>query len=605
MKRILKLIIFCALLMGNTLPVSAAEGDAVVQDVTIQKIPFSRSYYYHFSKDQQLSALVKDFCSMQGISVIVSPVVTDIVNGRFNKMDPSDFWDYITQAYGLSWFYDGKILYVYKNSELQTQVFKMDAAGINTMSNIIDHLGFTSSDFSFRSVPSANILIVTAPPKYLETVNDLSAKFVAEKIADTTIVKTFPLKYAWAYDMNFTYKDGSMTVPGVATLLQNIVSGNQTSYSMSGMDVDLGGHNQSKHDKHKSSISQNNSSSNKKNNNSNDSSSKEGKQSSDDNESFPTTHSLPGLIACDQRLNAVIIRDRYENMPFYEDIINQLDVPCEVIKIDVAIVDINRTSGSDIGPDSYGMKNHKNSLGFGISGTDQGIAGTLATAGANVAGQMTGILKGYSISSYLQALESNGNAKTVAKPSVLTLDNVGAIIGKDHTMYTQVIGKNTSDLYDIDVTTKLQVVPHIIPNDVDANGRKKMKMFVNVQDGSVSGDTKAGATPACDNSSINTQAVLYEGQSLLIGGYFKEYQKNSASGIPFIQNLPLIGRAFRRTVKATEMVERIYVISPTVVDIDAQDHKFDHFMRGGDLETHGQFGPIPSQSKKKYHWKKH
>ena len=136
MRRILKFMFFGILLIGNILPISADEEDAV----PTMGIPFTKSYYYHFSRDQQLGALVKDFCSMQGISVVVSPVVTDVVNGRFNKMDPAEFWDYITQAYSLSWFYDGKILYVYKSSELQTQIFKMDATGINTMSNILKHL---------------------------------------------------------------------------------------------------------------------------------------------------------------------------------------------------------------------------------------------------------------------------------------------------------------------------------------------------------------------------------------------------------------------------------------------------------------------------------
>ena len=46
---------------------------------------------------------------------------------------------------------------------------------------------------------------------------------------------------------------------------------------------------------------------------------------------------LPGFITCDQRLNAIIIRDSRENLPFYEEIIKTLDVPCDVIKITLSI----------------------------------------------------------------------------------------------------------------------------------------------------------------------------------------------------------------------------------------------------------------------------
>lgn len=563
-------IIFCCIFLNLT-----ANDDSIKNPT----IPFTDSYYYHFSKDQRLSDLIKDFCSMQNISIVVSPMITDVVNGRFNKMSPNDFWDYVTRAYGLTWFYDGKILYVYKGSELQTQVFKMDEAGISTLSNIIKHLGFSSSDFSFRAVPTANILIVTAPPKYLETINDLSVKFVTEKISDTTIVKTFPLKYAWAYDMSFTYKDGSISVPGIATILQNIVTGTQSTFSLSGMDVNLGGKTQNKQNKMQTLVPQTDHT--PKNNNENKSSNQG--QNSENSQKIQTTSSLPGFITCDQRLNAVIIRDKHENMQFYEDIINQLDVPCEVIKIDVAIVDVNRSNGTDLGLSAIGL-NGKHSLNIGISGADSKKQSEVLTGGeANIFNKLNGIVKGYTILSYLQALEDSGNAQTVAKPSVLTLDNVGAIIEKDQTMFSKVSGTYSEGLYDITATTKLQVVPHIIPNERDEHGKQKMKMFVNVQDGSLSGKDQQDATPTSDNNSINTQAVLYEGQSLLIGGYFKEDHSSTVSGLPIIQNLPLIGNAFKRTINSKSIKERVYVISPSIVDINSQDHKYDRFLQNGEL----------------------
>ncbi len=565
---------------------------AATDNIEVTKsIPFTNSYYYHFSKDQQMSALIKDFCSMQNISVVVSPTITDVVNGRFNKMDPSEFWHYITQAYGLSWFYDGKILYVYKSSELQTQIFKMDEGGILTMSNIIKNLGFSSSDFSFRSVPSANILIVTAPPKYLETINDLSAKFVAEKISDTTIVKTFPLKYAWAYDMSFTYKDGSITVPGVSTLLQNIVTGNQSPYSMSGMDVNLDSRTAAKRDKMQTLVSQaqnNPFQQNQSSNTSKDSKDSSNNNSSEDSTKPTTTSSLPGFITCDQRLNAVIIRDRYENMQFYEDIIKQLDVPCEVIKIDVAIVDIDKSKGNDIGLVGLGASNNKNILNIGVSSGFEDIMNTSQVSqNANVYGSMKGVVKGYSIFSHLQAMEEHGDAKTIAKPSVLTLDNVGAIIEKGQTMYSKVKGTYSEGLYDISASTTLQVVPHIIPNDVNKENKRKLKMFVNIKDDSLSGTAQEEATPNCDSNSINTQAVLYEDQCLLIGGYFKDNHTKTASGVPFLQRLPLIGHAFKRTNNTSQVVERIYVISPSVVNLETQDIKYGGFVNGGDLENKG------------------
>jgi type II secretory pathway component GspD/PulD (secretin) len=67
-------------------------------------LPFSKSSYYHFAKDQKLSALVQDFFSMQGITLVISDRVNSTVNGKFRKMDPAHFWAYITNTYGLVCF---------------------------------------------------------------------------------------------------------------------------------------------------------------------------------------------------------------------------------------------------------------------------------------------------------------------------------------------------------------------------------------------------------------------------------------------------------------------------------------------------------------------
>ncbi|MDR1173538.1 MAG: hypothetical protein LBK24_01950, partial [Puniceicoccales bacterium] len=118
-------------------------------------LPFSKSSYYHFAKDQSLPALIQDFFSMQGITVVISDRINYTVNGKFSKMDPAEFWSYITKAYGLVWFFDGKIMFVYTNAELQTQIFRMDPDGIGTLSVILSRLGFVASDFSFRDVGEA------------------------------------------------------------------------------------------------------------------------------------------------------------------------------------------------------------------------------------------------------------------------------------------------------------------------------------------------------------------------------------------------------------------------------------------------------------------
>ena len=102
---------------------------------------------------------------MQVINVVLSYIVNYNANGRFNKMEPAEFWEYITKAYGLLWLFDGKIIFVYSNSELQTQMLKMCVDSIGTLSAIVNRLGFVASDFSLTGVGEADVLIVTTPPQ--------------------------------------------------------------------------------------------------------------------------------------------------------------------------------------------------------------------------------------------------------------------------------------------------------------------------------------------------------------------------------------------------------------------------------------------------------
>ncbi|MDR1232824.1 MAG: hypothetical protein LBJ75_00980 [Puniceicoccales bacterium] len=569
-------------------------------------LPFSKSSYYHFAKDQSLPALIQDFFSMQGITVVISDRINYTVNGKFSKMDPAEFWNYITKAYGLVWFFDGKIMFVYTNAELQTQIFRMDPDGIGTLSVILSRLGFVASDFSFRDVGEANVLIVTAPPQYINVINDIATKFVPSKISDTTIVKIIPLKYAWAYDMTFNYANGSISVPGVSSLLQSIVTGQQLSAALSPFNVNVGGNQ--KQIEYQQMVGMlddtppyakdiNNNIKNMQkdgkisDNGKNDKSSGD-KSSGDSNSVDISGTSLPGFITCDQRLNAIIIRDRRENMPFYEEIISKLDVPCEVIKIDVAIVDVNKSSSLALGIPGIHTK-LSNGAEIGLSMIDSGMSMTTGNAisiGDTVKGSIAGhlgVIKSATINPVIDALEKNSNGQAVSRPSVLTLDNVAAILETDKVHYATISGANNSNAYTQSATTKLQVVPHIIPGDIDGDGKHKMKLFVDISDGSFDAVINDKQAPAVTQHSLNTQSVLYEGQSLVIGGYDSEINQKKDSGIPILQHLPLVGMLFKHTTDSKEIKERIYVISPSVVEIRSDDHKYDRFVQNGQLTATG------------------
>ena len=591
---LLALLMACVRLFGQS--------DILIDEKSPSKlIPFSKTSYYHFAKDQSLSELIRDFFAMQGITVVVSDTVNYNVNGRFNKMDPAEFWEYITKAYGLIWFFDGKIMFVYSNSELQTQILKMDVDSIGTLSAIVNRLGFVASDFSFRGVGEANVLIVTAPPQYITVINDITSKFVPSKISDTTVVKVFPLKYAWAYDMSFNYANGSISVPGVASLLQGIVTGQSPTAAFSPFNVNVG--SQKIQQQNMLGILDDtpnfakNINKNIKNNVANNSANSKDNGNSENGLADISGTTLPGFITCDQRLNAIIIRDSRENMPFYEEIIKTLDVPCDVIKIDVAVVNVNKNKSFDLGLKDIKLDGKKVTMGMSNVNGNINSSGNISNTGS-IGGAIKAI-SNLEIDLTLDALEANGNGETLARPSVLTLDNVAAILETDKTQYSSISGAYSSNAYSKTATTKLQVVPHIIPNEADKNGKRKMKLFVDISEGDFD-NVAQGADSVVTQHSLNTQAVIYEGQSLLIGGYNTEVYKKEISGVPLLKDIPLIGMIFRHSSDVKTVKERVYVVSPSVVEIRSDDHKYDRFVQESDLSASGTLAPGEFSLKKKW-----
>ena len=126
------------------------------------------------------------------------------------------------------------------------------------------------------------------------------------------------------------------------------------------------------------------------------------------------------------------------------------------------------------------------------------------------------------------------------------------------------------DMETMSGSTKLQVTPHII----NTLGKPQIQLVLDVKDESVTPNTGEGNKSKLDSSSISTQAVVYEGQSVLVGGYFKETFMDGNSGVPFLKELPFIGGIFKNTTKNKGTSERLFLITPKIIRMSAGEDKF-------------------------------
>lgn len=585
------------------------------------EIPWSDTFYYHFAQDQDLASLIKDFTAVQGVDVVISPELVGTVNGIFENIPPQEFWNNLTKVYNVMWFYDGNVLYAYPGADVQTEVLTMGKNDADSLIGIINDLDFASSNSSMRYLPENRMLVVNGTPRFLQVLQTFINKVqvnTIQNLADETVVQIFPLKYAFAYDIQLDVGSG-VTVEGVSTLLQRIISGVNNIPSPMNSPVNLSGQAtvqpvegvlQKKGTENLESSVNNianaavqkqaakiagtekltSAASSAKNNDIKTAQipSEQAKEATRQKETDLAPNVKQSLsqitsITYDARLNAVIIRDRKELMPFYQSLIERFDIPTKAIEIQVAIVDVDVGKTRKLGVDAMQFANpdSKGSLTIRPLGNDA----TIDNKNASFFGQFTNVMNGWDVLGRVQALESASAAKTLSRPSVLTLDNLAAVISQTNETYVAVAGSFSSDLFTVSASISLRVIPHIINEELpDGTIQRKLKMFVNITDGSVSAGGGTSGMPSTNSSQINTQSVLYEGQSLVVGGYYRESHSNNETGIPFLRKLPVLGHLFKLNNRITETVERLFIISPKIIELSAdQESPYNRFFQPNNL----------------------
>jgi type III secretion protein C len=119
------------------------------------------------------------------------------------------------------------------------------------------------------------------------------------------------------------------------------------------------------------------------------------------------------------------------------------------------------------------------------------------------------------------------------------------------------------DLFDVTAGVVLRVTPHIIKED----DTRQIKLAIQIEDGSFPDmdDEVVDNIPIVQNSIINTQAVVGEKESLLIGGYLRDEKSTRNRQIPCLGDIPLLGWLFKSKTDNDKNSERLFMITPTIV----------------------------------------
>ena len=196
----------------------------------------------------------------------------------------------------------------------------------------------------------------------------------------------------------------------------------------------------------------------------------------------------------------------------------------------------------------------------GSSAIDIGAANMVDFGVTNASASTFAI--GYQTADYLldlelAAIETDGRAEIVSQPRVITADGQTASIESGTEIpYQEASSSGATSVSFKSAVLKLEVTPQITPDD-----RIIMDLVIN-QD-SVGELTAAG--PSINTNSVQTQVLVDNGETVVLGGIFRSEEIVSISKTPFFGDLPLIGALFRYTNRADDKSELLVFITPRLV----------------------------------------
>jgi type III secretion protein C len=475
--------------------------------------------FFVITRGMAVADILRDFGTNYRVPMVISEQIDDRFIGTLRHAEPVKLLRQLAHLYNLVWYYDGEAIYVYKAREFTMSLLTPDFLNADQLQRSLQQAGLLSEhNCRLKVVKDFNAFELFGVPACIQRVSKLVKELdtrARQQALNREAVTLFPLQYASASDVTYHYREQQVVVPGVVTVLK-AMSGPQ------GLSVDEA-----------------------------DSPLLErGEGAAANSNSSGTTPQF----SADPRQNAVIIRDREISMPIYRRLISQLDQPQTPIEVSLVIIDVNVGQLDQLGLEwSFRVKNSagllKNALVKFNSSDDQGSNEFFSSVISNADKFMVQV----------NALQQNAQAKVLSQPSIVTLNNVQAVLDKSVTFHTKLTGDKVAKLASVTSGTLLRVTPRVLTNS--ESGEQGVLLQLNIQDGRQQASNSAQEPlPQVQNAEIATQASLKVGQSLLLGGFVQDSTINTEHKIPLLGDLPGIGVLFRNTRQETQSVVRLFLI---------------------------------------------
>jgi type IV pilus assembly protein PilQ len=269
-----------------------------------------------------------------------------------------------------------------------------------------------------------------------------------------------------------------------------------------------------------------------------------------------------GTVSVDARNNQIILTDTADKIWQAKEIVNRIDKVTPQVVIEARIAEVNTDVASEFGFD-WDMQigpAHNDMLNGDLAG-DMAMnfpaPAATSSVGFNFA-KLTGTP--FVLNARLNALETNGEGKIISSPKVVTLDNKKARI-KQGIEYPYLerddTGGSSVSFKDIDLL--LEVTPHVTPDN-----RVSMEIMITKND--IASITNG--VPAISTNEAETELLVNDGDTIVIGGIMKTRKINATRGFPWLSKIPVVGWFFRTEADSSESSELLIFITPKIVKLE-------------------------------------
>lgn len=286
-----------------------------------------------------------------------------------------------------------------------------------------------------------------------------------------------------------------------------------------------------------------------------------------------------GSATVDLRTNSLLLRDTAGQLVQIRKLISKLDIPVRQVLIESRIViannDFTKELGVRFGASSAGSNGNSiinNAATSGsLNGTTQILNGETLTGDdrlnvnlpvANPAGSIALALAklpfGTLLELELSAMQAEGKGEVISSPRVITSNQATAIIEQGTEIpYQEASSSGATSVSFKKAVLSLEVTPQITPDDkiiMDLKVNKDQPVF----------DPRF-TVPSIDTKKVETQVLVENGETVVLGGVYEQTKSNSSSRVPFFGDLPYLGVLFRTTRNVDNKQELLIFVTPKII----------------------------------------